>query len=102
MEIASARRSNRSRGAAGRFLMTYMQTLISRTRRASEWLGLLRRRLMRRRWIIARSRTAEARLVERAKIVLACLDGKRNDEVSGELGVRANTVGRWRKRFAAR
>jgi transposase len=51
---------------------------------------------------LARSRTAEARLVERAKIVLACLDGKRNDEVSGELGVRANTVGLWRKRFAAR
>jgi len=56
---------------------------------------------MRRRWI-ARRRTAEARLVERAKIVLACFDGKRKDEVSGELGVRANTVGRWRKRFAAR
>ncbi|MGC2203396.1 MAG: IS630 family transposase [Stellaceae bacterium] len=51
---------------------------------------------------LARSRTAEARLVERAKIVLACLDGKRNDEVSGEVGVRANTVGLWRKRFAAR
>ena len=50
---------------------------------------------------LARSRTAEARLVERAKIVLACWDGKRNDEVSGELGVRANTVGLWRKRFAA-
>jgi transposase len=51
---------------------------------------------------LARSRTAEARLVERAKIILACLDGKRNDEVSHELGVRPNTVGLWRKRFAAR
>jgi transposase len=51
---------------------------------------------------LARSRTEEARLVERAKIVLACLDGKRNDEVSRELGVRPNTVGLWRKRFAAR
>jgi transposase len=50
---------------------------------------------------LARSRTEEARLVERAKIVLACLDGKRNDEVSRELGVRPNTVGLWRKRFAA-
>ena len=39
---------------------------------------------------LARSRSAEARLVERAKIVLACLDGKRNDEVSRELGVRLN------------
>jgi len=51
---------------------------------------------------LARSRTAEARLVERAKIVLACLEGKRNDEVSRELGVRPNTVGLWRQRFAAR
>src|ERR1700756_3436951 len=50
---------------------------------------------------LARSRTAEARLVERARIVLACLEGKRNDEVSRELGVRPNTVGLWRKRFAA-
>src|SRR5246127_3181626 len=51
---------------------------------------------------LARSRTEEARLVERAKIVLACLEGKRNDQVSRELGVRPNTVGLWRKRFAAR
>src|ERR1700724_4725116 len=51
---------------------------------------------------LARSRTEQARLVERAKIILACLDGKRNDEVSRELGVRPNTVGVWRKRFAAR
>jgi transposase len=50
---------------------------------------------------LARSRTAEARLVERAKIVLACLEGKRNDAVGRELGVRPNTVGLWRKRFAA-
>jgi transposase len=51
---------------------------------------------------LARIRTEEAGLVERAKIVLACLDGKRNDEISRELGVRPNTVGLWRKRFAAR
>ena len=51
---------------------------------------------------LARSRTAEARLVERARIVLACLEGKRNDAVGRELGVRPNTVGLWRKRFAAR
>jgi transposase len=51
---------------------------------------------------LARSRTGKARMVERAKIVLACLEGKRNDEVSRELGVRPNTVGLWRKRFAAR
>ena len=40
-------------------------------------------------------------MVERARIVLACLDGKRNDEVGRVLGVRPNTVGLWRKRFAA-
>src|SRR5260370_1279772 len=50
---------------------------------------------------LARSRTEEARLVERAKIVLACLEGKRNDAVGREFGVRPNTVGLWRKRFAA-
>jgi len=50
---------------------------------------------------LARSRTEEARLVERAKIVLACLAGQRNDAVGRELGVRPNTVGLWRKRFAA-
>lgn len=50
---------------------------------------------------LVRSRTEEARLAERAKIVLACLEGKRNDVVGRELGVRPNTVGLWRKRFAA-
>src|SRR5882672_7181275 len=50
---------------------------------------------------LARSRTEEARLVERAKIVLACLAGQRNDTVGREFGVRPNTVGLWRKRFAA-
>src|SRR6267378_1119650 len=34
---------------------------------------------------LARSRTEEARLVERAKIVLACLEGKRNDAVGASL-----------------
>jgi transposase len=50
---------------------------------------------------LARSRSAEARLVERAKMVLACLDGQRNADVAQELGVRPNTVGLWRTRFAA-
>jgi transposase len=51
---------------------------------------------------LARSRSAEARLVERAKMVLACLDGQRNADVAQELGVRSNTVGLWRTRFAAK
>lgn len=48
---------------------------------------------------LSRSRSEEARLVERAKIVLLCLEGKRNDEVAQELSIRPNTVGVWRKRF---
>jgi len=51
---------------------------------------------------LARSRTAEARLVERARIVLACLEGKRNAVVGQELGVQPNRVGQWRRRFAER
>lgn len=49
---------------------------------------------------LSKSRTDEARLVERAKIVLACLDGKRNDETAVELGVRPGTVSLWCGRFA--
>ena len=49
---------------------------------------------------LSRSRTEEARLVERAKIILLCLDGMRNDEVAQELSIRPNTVGVWRKRFS--
>lgn len=49
---------------------------------------------------LSRRRTDEARLVERAKIVLGCLAGGRNDQVAAELGVRVGTVGTWRNRFA--
>lgn len=41
-------------------------------------------------------------MAERARIVMACLAGKRNDEVARDLGVRPNTVGQWRRRFAER
>lgn len=51
---------------------------------------------------LSRSRSGEVRLAERARIVLACLRGKRNDEVAREIGVRPNTVGQWRRRFAER
>ncbi len=50
---------------------------------------------------LSRSRSGEVRIAERARIVLACLVGKRNDEVASEIGVRPNTVGQWRRRFAA-
>ena len=49
---------------------------------------------------LSKSRTDEARMVERARIVLGCLAGKRNDEIAAQLGVRTGTVGTWRKRFA--
>lgn len=51
---------------------------------------------------LSRSRSGEVRMVERARIVLACLHGKRNDEIAKELGLRPNTVGQWRRRFADR
>ena len=47
---------------------------------------------------LSRSRTEQARLVERAQIVLACLSGKRNDEIAAEMKLRPNTVGVWRNR----
>ncbi len=50
---------------------------------------------------LSKSRTDEARMVERARIVLACLAGRRNDEIALELGIQAATAGTWRKRFAA-
>jgi transposase len=50
---------------------------------------------------LSRSRTEETRLVERAKIILRCLSGKRNDEVAAEVGTQPMTVGIWRRRFAA-
>ncbi len=49
---------------------------------------------------LSKSRTDETRLVERAKIVLRCLAGERNDEVAAKLGIRPGTVGSWRQRFA--
>ena len=50
---------------------------------------------------LSKSRTDEARMVERAKLVLGCVAGRRNDDVATEFGVQAATVGTWRKRFAA-
>ena len=49
---------------------------------------------------IAKSRIEEARAVERARIILACLEGKEIQQVAGELGVSIPTVTKWRRRFA--
>ena len=48
---------------------------------------------------ISRSRAAEVRMVERARIVLACLEGKEIQQVAIETGASIPTVGKWRKRF---
>ena len=49
----------------------------------------------------ARRRTAPARLVTRAKIVLAAADGAENQEIAAALGLARVTVATWRRRFAA-
>lgn len=50
----------------------------------------------------SRGRSTPARLVLRAKIVLAAADGKTNETIAAELHTSKPTVGRWRNRFAAR
>ena len=47
----------------------------------------------------AQSRTMEARLVERAQIVLKCLEGEGVAEIARHLKIRPNTVIEWRRRF---
>ena len=49
---------------------------------------------------LAKSRTAEAYTVERARIILACLEGKQIQQVARELGVSLATVSKWRRRFS--
>lgn len=49
---------------------------------------------------LANSRHEEARLVERAKIVVACLQGEAVKGIVQRLGVSANAVIKWRQRFA--
>ena len=48
---------------------------------------------------LSSSRTDEARLVERARIVLGCLDGERNDQIAARMHLQGATVALWRKRF---
>jgi transposase len=49
---------------------------------------------------LARGRKSEVRMSERARIILACLEGRRNDQIASDMGLRPNTVGMWRSRFA--
>src|ERR1035437_9249550 len=74
-----------------------MEGIMSRTAAAIHCTAEDRKELER----LSKSRTDEARQVERARIVLRCLAGRRNDEVAAEFGLQAATVGTWRKRFAS-
>jgi transposase len=49
---------------------------------------------------MSRSRKEETRMVERARIVLACLGGKEIQQVARDTGTSIPTVSKWRKRFA--
>ena len=48
---------------------------------------------------MSRSRAQEARMVERARIILACLEGKEIQQVAKDLDSSIPTVSKWRKRF---
>jgi DNA-binding CsgD family transcriptional regulator len=48
----------------------------------------------------SRGRSTPARLVPRAKIVLAAAAGKRNGEIADDFQCTRRTVGVWRNRFA--
>lgn len=47
----------------------------------------------------ARGRSTPARLVQRAKIILAAAAGRENKDIAAELGCTRRTVGTWRNRF---
>jgi transposase len=49
---------------------------------------------------MSRSRKEEARMVERARMVLGCLQGKEIQQVARETGASIPTVSKWRRRFA--
>ena len=51
------------------------------------------------RW--ARGRRVEARVVLRAKMVLAAAQGRQNRQIAQELGTNRVTAALWRRRFAA-
>ncbi len=51
-------------------------------------------------WV--RATSTEQRLAERARIVLAAADGRSSTRIARRLQVRRSTVGKWRRRFAAR
>jgi transposase len=51
--------------------------------------------------VLTVSRAAEIRLVERARMVLRCIDGDAIKSIAADLGIKPNTVITWRDRFIA-
>jgi len=49
---------------------------------------------------LSRSHSAERRKVERAKIILACAEGRQNKEIAEELNTSVRRISKWRKRFS--
>ena len=49
---------------------------------------------------ISKSRNEELRIVERAQIILASLEGKEIQQMARELGLSIPTVDKWRRRFS--
>src|ERR1035441_9105445 len=49
---------------------------------------------------LIKRRTAEAHAVERARIILACLEGKEIQQVARELRISVPSVSKWRARFS--
>jgi len=49
---------------------------------------------------MSRGRREEVRIAERARIVLACLDGKEIQQVARDIGASIPTVSKWRRRFS--
>ncbi len=47
-----------------------------------------------------RGRSTPARLVQRARIILAASDGRENKDIAAQLGCTRRTAGTWRNRFA--
>ncbi len=50
---------------------------------------------------LVRGRRTETRVVVRAQIVLHAAEGMKNKDIAAQLGVKPDTVGRWRSRYAA-
>ncbi len=51
---------------------------------------------------LARRRKTAQGLTRRARIVLAAAEGLENQRIAEQVGADANTVGKWRRRFAER